>query len=224
MYKFILFLCLSITVLYASNPLMYAVLGDKIYNNLDNIKKLTTIGDYYLYQDDINKYIVDVNKAKAIGLSLDENSSPKERKAYLKELRELSSENDYYTRLATTSLYTSMQNGNSLLFTKIINSGLINTQENKKVILDYYFAHQNDINTTGVIDLYLKEDKELKAKREASAKKLITKKMKEEQRIKRIRKDDEIQQLKLEKRLDKAVEKKKKEIRKEQKKELLKSI
>jgi len=224
MYKIIILFFLSITFLYASNPIVYAVLGDKIYNNLDNIKKLTTIGDYYLYQDDINKYIVDVENAKAIGFSLDKDSSSKIRKEYLKQLRKLSLENDYYMRLAETSFKASIENGNSLLFKKIINSGLIDTKENKKVILDYYFAHQNDLNATGVIASYLQEDKDLKAKREAEAKKLITKKMREEQRIKRIRENDKLQQLKLEKQLDKAVEKKKIEIRKEQKQELIKSI
>ncbi len=224
MYKIFVLPFIFVTLLYSSNPKAYATLGDKIYNNVANIKKLTTIGDYYLYVDEINDYLKRVQAAKEEGLLLDENSPVQKKKNYLKKLRELSKENDYYSRMAQTSLEASMENGDSLLFSKIINSGLIDTKIYKKEILDYYFAHSKDINTTGVIQSYLDESEALKRKREAMYKRNMSKKLREEEKIKRLRARDKARQLELEKKLDKAVEKKKKEIRKEQKEELIKSI
>ena len=224
MFKLFILLFTFTTLLFSANPKVYESLGNQIYNNTDNIKKLTTIGDYYLYVDEINSYLLKVNAAKQLGFALDKNSAPKVRKAYLQTLRKLSKDNDYYTRMAQTSLETSIQNGDSLLFSKIINSGLIDTKANKKRILDYYFAHANDINTSGVIQSYLDEDEALKRKHDDMQSKRLSKKMREEQKIKRLRERDKARQTALENRLDRAVQKKKREIRKEQKEELLKSI
>jgi hypothetical protein len=226
MYKLFVLPLLFVTFLYSSsiNPTAYATLGDKIYNNVANIKKLTTIGDYYLYVDDINDYLKRVREVKQEGLALTDNSPLKAKKDYLNKLRKLSKENDYYTRLAQTSLESSMANGDSLLFSKIINSGLIDTKAHKKEILDYYFAHSKDINTSGVIQSYLDESEALKRKREAMYKRRMSKKLREEQKIKRLRERDKERQLMLEKKLDTEVKKKKLEIRKEQKEELIKSI
>ena len=224
MFKLFILLFTFTTLLFSANPKAYATLGNKIYDNVQNIKKLTTIGDYYLYKDEINSYLLKVNTAKQLGFSLDENSAPKVRKKYLQTLRQLSKDNDYYTRMAQTSLETSIENGDSLLFSKIINSGLIDTKANKKRILDYYFAHVNDVNASGVIQSYLDQDEALKRKHDAMQRKRLSKKMREEQKIKRLREQDKARQTALENRLDRAVQKRKREIRKEQKEELLKSI
>ena len=148
MYKIFVLLFIFVTLLYSSNPKAYATLGDKIYNNVANIKKLTTIGDYYLYVDEINDYLKRVKAAKEEGLLLNENSPVQKKKNYLNRLRELSKENDYYSRMAQTSLEASMENGDSLLFTKIINSGLIDTKIHKKawililMLAGFYFLVQ----------------------------------------------------------------------------------
>ena len=224
MFKLFILLFTLTTLLFSANPKPYATLGNKIYNNANNIKKLTTIGDYYLSVDNINSYLLKVNAAKQLGFALDANSPIKARKKYLQTLRKLSKENDYYTRMARTSLENSIQNGDSLLFSKIINSGLIDTKVNKKRILDYYFSHANDINTSGVIQSYLDENAAIKRKHDAMRHKRLSKKMREEQRIKRLRALDKARQTALENRLDRAVEKRKREIRKEQKEELLQSL
>ena len=224
MFKLFILLFTFTTLLFSANPKPYATLGNKIYDNANNIKKLTTIGDYYLYVDKINNYFVKVNLAKQLGFSLDKNSTPKEKREYLQTLRKLSKDNDYYIRMVHNSFETSMQNGDSLLFNRIINSGLIDTKANKKRILDYYFAHSKDINSSGVIQSYLDEDEALRRKHEAMKRKRLSKKMLEEQKIKRLRERDKARQIGLEKKLNEALEKKKREIREEQREELIKSL
>lgn len=224
MYKFLTLLFLSTLVFGASqNPKAYASLGDKIYNNTSNIKKLENIGDYYLYTDDIEKYLQEVNATKEFGYSLDKNSSVESRKRYLNKLRALSKDNDYYSRMAVTSFKSSMKKEDSALFSQIINSGLINTQKYKKEILDYYFAHSKDINATGVVQKYLDENRALQ-ERDRLKKKYKTKQMLEAEKIQRLREEDRERHMQLEKRLNQELEKKKLEIRQEQKKELIKSI
>ena len=224
MFKLFILFFTFITLLFSANPKPYATLGNKIYDNANNIKKLTTIGDYYLYIDKINNYLLKVNVVKQLGFSLDANSPIKVRKKYLQNLRQLAKENDYYIRMANISLDNSIQNRDSLLFSKIINSGLIDTKTNKKRILDYYFAHANDINTSGVIQFYLDENAAIKRKHDAMQRKCLSKKMREEQKVKRLREEDKARQTALVNRLDRALQKRKREIRKEQKEELLKSI
>jgi len=224
MYRFLILFFLCFSLAHAVNPKAYASLGDKIYSNAQNIKSLTTIGDYYLYVDDINNYLQRVNIAKQEGLMLDINSSLKEKKEYLSKLRKLSLLNDYYVRMAETSFENAIANQDSLLFSKIINTGLIDIKKHKKEILNYYFTHSKEVETTGIIKTFLDESSALQRKREALERKNRSKKLHEQEKIKRLRQRDKKRQLELENKLDQAVEKKKMEIREEQKAELIKSI
>jgi len=224
MYKLLLLFFTYVSLVYGANPKAYASLGNKIYDNVNNIQNLTKIGDYYLYVDEINDYIRRVRIAKEKGFQLEKESSLQERNNYLKTLRKLAQDNDYYTRMAKTSLENAIKNGDSLLFSKIINSGLIDTKANKKRILDYYFAHKKDINATGIIQHYLDEDRALQRAQEEKNRLKLSKAQREALKIKRLRLRDKKRQEALEKKLDAAVKEKKLEIREEQKKELLKSI
>ncbi|SFV64168.1 hypothetical protein MNB_SM-5-372 [hydrothermal vent metagenome] len=221
---FILFFTFT-TLLFSANPRVYESLGNPIYNNIENIKKLTTIGDFYLYVDGINHYIVNVELAKQLGFSLGKDSAPEMRNKYLQTLRKLSKENNYYKRLVQRTLEAAIQNGDSLLFSKLINSGLIDTKANKKKILTYYFKHKKDINPSGIIQSFLDRDATLlKRRNEAIRRRKLLKKKREKEKIERLRKEDEARQRALENRLDREVEKQKREIREEQREELLKSL
>lgn len=217
-------LLFSFYCLYGQNPTPYAALGDKIYDNVKDIEKLKSIGDYYLFKNDIDRYIQEVNQTKQEGFALSQNASIEKSKAYLEKLRKLSEDNDYYMRAVQNSFKDALNDENTTLFIQIIESDLIKPEDHKKEILDYYFAHSKDINETGIIKHFLDEDKKLKAKELALRKKAMNKKRREEEKIKRIREKDRLEQQKLEKQLDEAVKKKKMQIREEQKEELIKSI
>ena len=202
------------------NPKPYAALGDVIYNNVENIDKLITSECYSLYTDEIKAYVKDVNKAKEEGFALESKSSTKSKKLYLAKLRELSLKNDNYLRDIKNRYKLSMKNNNYELFSKVINSGIIDLEKNKQEIVDYYYLHSDDINSTGVIDNYLNEDAKLKALKDAQRKKYKSKKTLREEKIKRIRAADIEAQKKLEIKLQKDVMNKKLQIREDQKREL----
>ncbi|MEA1982714.1 MAG: hypothetical protein U9N39_04125 [Campylobacterota bacterium] len=202
------------------NPKPYAALGDVIYNNIDSIKKLKDIDSYQLSLSELEKYIADVEKAKDEGYTLENKSSSEAKKAYLKKLRELSKKNDYYLRDVKSKYKLSMKNDNFDVFTQIINSGTIDRVEHKKEIIDYYYLHSDDINSSGLIDEYLEEDAKLKALKDAQRARQKSKKMLQEEKIKRIRAMDLESQKRLEEKLQKDLMSQKLKIRETQKKEL----
>ncbi|SFV51246.1 hypothetical protein MNB_SM-7-888 [hydrothermal vent metagenome] len=75
---FLYFLLLS-TLLFAQNPIVYAALGDVIYNNVDNIEKLKNIDEYKIYDEKIDKYVADVKKAKEEGFAVENGSDCKDK-------------------------------------------------------------------------------------------------------------------------------------------------
>ena len=202
------------------NPKPYAALGNVIYDNVEDINKLKDFQEYKIYVDDIEKYVAKVRETKDEGYKLELQKANITQKEYLNRLRDLSKKNDYYLRSAKASYQNSMQENNYSLFTNIINSGLIDTEKRKKEIVDYYYKHNEDINSTGVIDDYLNADAKLKALKDSQKKHYKTKKQLEEEKIKRIRAKDKAEKEKLEKALQEDVKDKKLKIRQEQKKEL----
>lgn len=220
MYKLLFLLFLLFTSLYANNPRPYAALGDTIYNNVAIIKSLKKLDVYKVYKNDIDAYLAAVADAKELGFLIEQGKATDKKKEYLNRLRKLSKSNDYYLRSIRTVYDNALKEKNFKLFSAIINGHYIDTQKNKQEIIDYYFAHQEDINSSGVIDSFLEEDAALKARKEAQRKRYKTKKQLEEEKIKRIRERDRANQERIENELEKELEQKKLNIRETQKKEL----
>ena len=222
MKKILTLLAILSFLLYGANPKPYAALGDVIYDNVENIEKLKEIPKYALFKEKIESYVSKVAALKEMGYALEKGSASANKKVYLNALRTLSKENDFFLRDAKQSFKDAIEKQDSVTFEKIINTGLIDTQKNKEKIIEYYFAHQEDINASGVIQGYLDEDAKLRAKREAQRKRYKTKKQLEEEKIRRIREADKRKKEALEKQLEQEVARKKEQIRAEQKSELFK--
>ena len=200
-------------------PNVYAALGDVIYGNIDKIVKLQYIDNFKSFSEKINNYSRSVEKSKAIGFDIESGNKSIDEIAYLETLRTLSKENDYFVRSVKSAYKLSIDKQDSKLFIETVNSGLLDTDKNREQIIEYYFAHSEDINASGVIQKFLDEDVKIKVKRKTYNYELA-KKLREEAKIKRIREEDKKQQVKLEKELTEEVKQKKIEIRENQKKEL----
>jgi hypothetical protein len=215
-----IFLILLASILSAGNPVAYSALGDVIYNHIDKIESLKDINAYESEIEKIDKYVKDVRTAKERGFAIEKGSESVDKIEYLNKLRTFSKTNDYFVRSANKKLLNSIENQDNSLFIQMVNSGLVSNEENKDKIIDYYFAHSEDINASGVIQVYLDEDLKLKKEKEKQKKVYKSKKMLEEEKITRIRKKDQEEQAKIEKQLDEEVKSKKLQIRNEQKNEL----
>ena len=199
-------------------PNVYAALGDVIYGNIEKIKRLKDIENFKSFSEKINNYSNEVKKAKEIGFEIESGSKRVDDIAYLDTLRKLSKEHDYFVRSVKSAYKSSIEKEDSVLFSKMINSGLINTDKHKDEIVSYYLSHSEDINASGVIQNFLDDEKT------NSKRKLYTyeqaKKLREEAKIRRIREEDKKKQAELEHSLAEEVKQKKIEIRENQKKEL----
>lgn len=215
-------LALLATFLIASNPKVYSALGDVIYDNVDSIEKLKEIPEFYKFKQKIDLYVKEVHKAKDVGFAIEAGDNTQDKKKYLQTIRELSKINDFFYRTTVNSYKSSITNQDNLLFSNTINSGLIDTNKNKNEILEYYFAHSNDINASGVIQKYLDEDELLQEKQNMSKRPSLSKKQIQEAKIKRIREKDKAKQELIRKTLEEELLKKKSDIRKEQIQELTK--
>lgn len=218
--RYIFIILLFSLFLNASNPKVYSVLGDTIYNNVEKINHLTTIKEYKIYKEEIEKYVQEVSKIKKMGFAIDSLSQSKLKKEYLTNLRKLSKQNDFFIRTVQLNYNNAFEDENSLLFSDMINSGLLDTQKNKKEIIGYYLRHSDEINASGLIQSYLDNDAQLNAKKDKILAKQKTKKIREKEKIQRIRANDIKAQRTLEVKLQKELNQKKLEIQENQKKEL----
>lgn len=200
-----------------NNPKIYSQLGDVIYDNSEKIKKLKDIEKYKIYSKKIDKYSADVENTKQLGFDIDSAKQIDKSKIYLTKLRELSSLNDYFIRSANNDFKTSIQNKQTELFTKIVNTGLIDINANEKIIVNFYQENRDDINSTGAIQKLLDKRAKIAKKRK---KYINTKKQVNNEKIKRIREKGLKKRQLMEEKLSKELKQKKEAIRIEQEREL----
>lgn len=204
-----------------TDPKVYESLGNEIYTNVPHIEKLKTLKQYAGYKDKIDTYIVDVQKSKTFGYEVESGARANIKLDYLEKLREYKKVNDYFVRSAHSTLKFAIDTKDNSLFIGIVNSGLIDRKAYKKQIIGYYKAHKEDIDPKGIIQTLLDEEViyKKKKKKEKSWKEK-TKKQLQEEKIARLRKNDELDNQALEKKLSEEVKVKKENIRQTQEREL----
>jgi hypothetical protein len=204
-------------MLFAQNPRIYSAIGDKVYNNVENINNLKNLTAYPYDANKIDAYVKEVNTEKEKAFKIEEGDKSIDAKAHLNKLRELSKGNDAFARDVDAYFNKALKEKNSILFLEIVNSGLLDTKKNKEKIMNYYIKHQDEINPEGAIQQFLDESKELERRRAAWA---LAQKRKEAERVKHLREKDKAEAEALERKLSEEVKRKKREIREHQKKEL----
>jgi hypothetical protein len=215
-----LFFTLLSTLAFAANPAVYSALGDVIYDNAPHIDNLKNIKEYERYRVRIEEYVSKVAQAKEEGFRLEKGDTSVDKKDYLLKLRELSATNDFFVKDVHASYKASMRDKDNELFSKMINSKLLDLNKYKSEIKEYYIQNSEGITQEGVIQQFLDEDARLAKQRELNKKKYKTKEEIEREKIQRLRKKDKEQAEALQKALEKELQEKKKKILKEQVQEL----
>lgn len=217
-----LFLLFTISIfLFAQNPSVYSLLGDVIYNNLDDIDKLANIESFSKEKKNILNYVERSKKLKEKGFLIDSGDLVYNKMDYLNELRELSKYNDKFVNLANAKLTDAIENNDTDSFKKLIDLDIINKENIKNRIGDFVLTHENELNSTNYYSVYKEELEKEKIENER-VKKINDATLKKEKmsKIERIRDKDKKRQESLQKELEKVVEDKKKQIYKKQKDEL----
>lgn len=210
-----------VTLSYGQYPAVYSSLGDKIYSNAPKIKELKNYKEYVRYISRIQNYIDEVEKTKEQGFKIEQGDSSVDPKEYLQKLRELSDVNNFFVQDTYANYKASMKDGDHLLFSNLINSGLIDIHKHKAEILEHYTIHKNEIELKGVLQELLEERKAFEALQEQKRKKQYqTNKEPEAHKIQRLRQKDKEKEQMLQQELEKELQEKKRKILEEQMREL----
>jgi len=219
MKKLLLILFTSFYLFAQNNPIVYAALGDNIYNNLPAIEELQNLKEFQVYKDQILTYVEDVRSAKVMGFAIEEGDKSISKGEYLSKLRILSKINDSFVKNINANFKFALKNEDNKLFVNSVDSGLIDIKRYKKTIRTYYYKHEDDIDEYGdVLSLLINGHESVKV-----TKKVYKGKSKQDiqdEKMKRIRQKDKEKQEAIQKSLEDELVRKKANIRKVQKEEL----
>ena len=213
-------LILLATVLLASNPTIFATLGDTIYDNAPKIEQLKKFHEYEPFLDKIDEYIKEVNATKKLGFAVENGSQKDAARIYLKKLRQLAKTNDFFVRSANAIFEKALATKNYELLMDMLDTGLIDIERNKERLLEFYNANKGSFEPRGVLGRIVEEDELRKKSKNTKEYYERLKKLREQEKIRRLREKDKKRQEELQKRLEQELEKKKEQIQKEQIEEL----
>lgn len=213
----ILFFYLA-TILFASNneyPKPFSKVGDVVYANAPKIEALKEIKRYSVFKSKIQTHINTVKNVKKIGFELEKTKKESLKTEYLRKLRALHEENNFFQRTLRSDLVKAIKDNDVALFETAMHSGLINFQKQKFIIMKFFKQHKDDVSLYG-------DALEFIQKNMGTGYKVMrkTKKQLAQEKIIRLRETDALEKKKLEQELAEELKKKKEEIRQEQEKEL----
>ncbi len=208
------------TALIAQNPHAYAALGDTIYDNADNIEKLKYIRSFEMLTPKIEKYIKEVEVSREYGFALDAHKKEYDKKEYLQQLRDLSKTNDFFIRSVRSAYKSALESNDDKLLFEILNTELIDIDDNFKEINAYYKLHTDAVQPKVYVQAFQRKRLEQQSIKAPKKKKVLSQKDIELLNIKRIRAKDKAKREALQKDLERESRRKKLQILQEQQKAL----
>ncbi|WP_345993437.1 hypothetical protein [Sulfurimonas sp. HSL-1716] len=203
---------------FAKNPAVYSLLGDVVYNNVSEIKRLSDLSLFSSEKQNIIEYAAECEELKKKGFSIEAGDVKYDKMEYLSELRKLSKINDRFVRLANTKFIKSIDDNDIGTFKELIDLKIVNKQAEKEKIRNFISEHKAQLETTQYYMTYKEEMEKDKIEKERLSKQRNKNYAKEKySNIERIRDKDKKRQESLKKELEKMVEDKKKQIYKQQK-------
>ena len=150
-----LLLLLIFLSLNAQNPKLFSKLADKIYDQLPKIKELKKVDALKNYDYRVDQYTQEVELLKKQGFKLEKKEPCKiSVKEYLKALRELSKENDFFIRLAKKTFDTSFKENNVTTFKQLLDTGMVSITQDDEEIVRFYADNKDDYNLS-ILDEYV---------------------------------------------------------------------
>ena len=219
MKPFILFILFTLA-LFASNPTIFASLGDKIYDNITKIEKLKKFKEYKPFIQKIDEYVKEAKATKKLGFAIENGTHKDASRFYLKKLRELAKTNDFFVRSANAVFDQAYVTKDYDLLMDLLDTGLIDVERNKQRLLKLYEEDGEKFELRGVLKQLVDASNLKKKSKHSKEYYERLRKIREEEKIRRLREKDKKRQEALQKRLDQELKRKKEEIEKEQIQEL----
>ena len=158
MNKFLLLLLFTLS-LSAKNPIAFAALGDVVYNDVEKFEGLEALPSMQEHKEDIKAYILLAEKTKKMGFAVDAKSKSVNVKHYLKALRDLSARHDAIVLSSQKCFNEAMGDEDSETINNMLQMGVINPDNYKVELIEYYGEFGEDYNLSSLkpmYDLYLK--------------------------------------------------------------------
>ena len=153
MKKYLFSLIFSV-VLYAENPVSFSALGDVVYNDIAKFEQLKALASMRDYIPLIDRYIEAAKKSKTMGFAVDTKKPSVTAKAYLDELRTLSTEHDTIVSGARERFEEAMQDEDGETVSAMITIGIIDPQVYSTQLIQYYEEFSEEQNLTVIEPLY----------------------------------------------------------------------
>lgn len=218
----LMFILIIVVQAWAENPKPYASLGDQIYDDMESFSYLVDTGVLEDYRARVQKYLKKCEIIKVQGFALEnKKSDPEAGRAYLKRLRALNQEYEFYLNTARQMFDRSMQEKDYDTFSKLIKSGLIDIEPDIDHIIGFYRIY-NKGESLEEIEHYIayrKKARALHAKEAAKRKELYSSYRTE--RIAQVKKRQAEEKERFRKAVNAETERKKQELHRKQKKEML---
>ena len=220
MKQFILLILFTLT-LFAQNPKSFAALGDVIYDDIETFKTLKEMPSMKDHQEDIEVYITQALATKEMGFAVDAKDKSADSKVYLKALRKLSADHDAIILNSRKRFKEAMSDEDSETINKMVLCGVVNPENYKNELIDYYREFGEDSNLSSLDVMYQEYLKSIKKDTNTSK---LTEAQKEDRenaaRIKRIRAKIEAKETALKKSVAQEQKREKEKVLSTQKKEL----
>ena len=220
MKKTFLLLLLAIS-LFAKNPVSFAALGDVVYDDIEKFKTLKTLSSMKPDVDMIDTYIDLAEKTRSMGFAVDAKDKSVDAKDYLKALRILSAEHDAIILNSRKRFTEAMGDEDSETINNMLYIGIIDPENYKVELIDYYGEFGEDHNLSTVKPMYdaymksIKKDDNVSTLSDAKREEIEN-----ASRIKRIRAKRAAKEEALNKSVKEEKEREKKKVLNAQKKEL----
>jgi len=138
---FLLFFLCSFLV-YAKTPTVFKDFGDPLYANALKLEKLKEFP--VISKEKLDSYLKKVEEVKRFGNTLLE-SDEKAKEKYFEDLRELAKQNDIYVDQARELFKQAFDKNNVEIFSKILESGLIDIKRNEEKIFEFYKKNKKEL-------------------------------------------------------------------------------
>lgn len=226
MKKYLVLLTLALS-LFAQNPKSFAALGDVLYNDVEKFEKLKEMASMQEFRTAIDTYIASTDKIKKMGFAIDAKYTKStkdgsvEGKEYLEALRKLAIEHDAIVAGSVTRFKEAMNDEDSETINGMILYGIIDIDDYKSELVNYYEEFGEDQNLSSLDAMYAKHIKSLKNDANRTALSEGKSEAREnEARIKRMRALEKAKTEALEKSVKEETMREKQKVFNEQKKEL----
>ncbi len=157
MFKLFLIIFFSLQIFASTsiglNPKSYALLGNVIYNNTQDLEKLSQLSSFQDKKLKINDYILRCNKCKSEGFLIDNGDKKYNSNEYYNKLRTLSIENDLYIKLANDKFFEAIESENTKLFIDLVDLSIVDKENISDKLKDFIALHVRELKET----LYYKD-------------------------------------------------------------------